>query len=207
MPSSPERVKTVVVFANSSLSLQLQTPRNRTGFANRYSSCSAEVRRKEAGCLFCPLPYQLSFPAARRSHVGVFHFVARDRHRSLLIGPVPIRKRAAFNAKVKGMIRLIDRVGAKVRNGTMYRRLILICCAFKTVITRKFWARLTYNRYGEMAICIEYKHAPRLVSGDAVRRWPRRQLPSRLPRLSAIVRPIAPKTASGSSRLLRKRLH
>jgi hypothetical protein len=61
---------------------------------------SAEVRRKEAGCLFCPLPYQLSFPAARRSHVGIFHFVARDRHRSLLIGPVPIRKRAAFNAPV-----------------------------------------------------------------------------------------------------------
>ena len=121
---------------------------------------SAEVRRKEAGCLFYPLPYQLSFPAARRSHVGIFHFVARDRHRSLLIGPVPIRKRAAFNAKVKGMIRLIDRVGAKVRNGTMYRRLILIRCAFKTVITRKFWARLTYNRYGEMAICIKYKHAP-----------------------------------------------
>jgi putative tryptophan/tyrosine transport system substrate-binding protein len=42
--------------------------------------------------------------------------------------------------------------------------------------------------------------ALREISGGAV------QLPSRLPRLSAIVRLLAPKTASGSSRHLRKRL-
>ena len=60
---------------------------------------------EKSSCLFCPLPYQLSFPATRGSHVGLLHFVARDRHGSLLTGPVPIRKRAAFNVKVKGMIR------------------------------------------------------------------------------------------------------
>jgi hypothetical protein len=44
---------------------------------------------------------------------------------------------------------------------------------------------------------------PCTISGGAVRR---RQAPPRLPRLSGIVRPTAPKTASGSSRSLRKRL-
>ena len=42
-----------------------------------------------SGRLFCPFPYQLGLTAARRSRVGVLHFVARDRYGSLLIGPVP----------------------------------------------------------------------------------------------------------------------
>src|SRR5215813_5231751 len=88
--------------------------------------------------LFCALPHQLSLPAARRSRVGVLHFVARNRYGSLLIGPVPIRKRAAFDVKVKCMIGLIDGVGAKVRDGALYHRLIFIRRAFKTVIAREF---------------------------------------------------------------------
>jgi hypothetical protein len=78
------------------------------------------------GRLFCAFPNQLSLPTARCSRVGVLHFVARDRYGSLLIGPVPIRKRAAFDVKDKCMIRLIDGVGAKVRNGALYHRLIFI---------------------------------------------------------------------------------
>src|SRR5271166_2498691 len=101
-----------------------------------------EFFQKKAGCLFCPFPYQFGSPAARRSRVSVLHFVARERHGSFLIGPVPIRKRAAFNVKVKGMIRLIDRVGAKVRNGALYRRLIFIRRAFKTVVAREFSTRV-----------------------------------------------------------------
>ena len=88
-------------------------------------------------CLFCAFPHQLSLPAARRSRVGVLHFVTRDRYGSLLIGPVPIRKRAAFDVQVKSMIRLIDGVGAKVRNGALYHRLIFIRRAFKTVVARE----------------------------------------------------------------------
>src|SRR5215469_762134 len=92
----------------------------------------------KSGRLFCPFPYQLGLSAARRSRVGVLHFVARDRYGSLLIGPVPIRKRAAFDVKVKCMIRLIDGVGAKVRNGALYNSLIFIRRAFKTVVAREF---------------------------------------------------------------------
>jgi hypothetical protein len=102
---------------------------------SRSSSRSVRVREK-AGRLFCFFPYQLGLPAARSSHVGVLQFVARDRYGSLLIGPVPIRKRAAFNVKVKGMIRFIDRVGAKVCNGALHRRLIFVWRAFKTVVER-----------------------------------------------------------------------
>jgi hypothetical protein len=83
-----------------------------------------------SGRLFCPFPYQLGLTAARRSRVGVLHFVARDRYRSLLVGPIPIRKRAAFDVKVKCMIRLIDGVGAVVRNGALHHRLIFIRRAF-----------------------------------------------------------------------------
>src|SRR5215831_4501667 len=117
-------------------------------------SCSGK-----SGRLFCPFPYQLGLPAARRSRVGVLHFVASDRYGSLLIGPAPIRKRAAFDVKVKCMIRLIERVGAKVRNSALYHRLIFIRRAFKTVIAREFPKPFAYERYSKVAICIEHEHA------------------------------------------------
>src|SRR5262249_35437499 len=101
----------------------------------RHKSGKARIAKSR---LFCPFPYQLGLPAARSSRVGVLHFVARDRYGSLLIGPIPIWKRAAFDVKVKCMIRLIDGVGAKVRNGALYYRLIFIRRAFKTVVAREF---------------------------------------------------------------------
>src|SRR5262245_65242086 len=57
------------------------------------------------------------------------------------------------------MIRLIDRVGAKVRNSALYHRLIFIRRAFKTVIARKFPKPFAYERYSKVAICIEHEHA------------------------------------------------
>jgi hypothetical protein len=41
----------------------------------------------------------------------------------------------------------------------MYRGLIFIRRAFKTVVAREFSARVAYNRYSKVAIFIEYEHA------------------------------------------------
>jgi hypothetical protein len=80
------------------------------------------VRRKKAVAYFARFHTSSAFPSPEAA-VGLLHFVARDRHGSLLTGPVPIRKRAAFNVKVKGMI---DRAGHAAD-----------CCTGRRAVTSK----------------------------------------------------------------------
>src|SRR5262245_53475005 len=63
----------------------------------------------------------LPTPPERLFRDDVFQFIPRDRNRSLLFGPVPVRVRTTLDVQNERMIRFVDRVSAESGNATLYR--------------------------------------------------------------------------------------
>ena len=58
--------------------------------------------------------------------VSPCQFVSGESERSLLLGPVPIRERAALKVEDEGLCRLVDRVRAKVADASLHNSFVLV---------------------------------------------------------------------------------
>src|ERR1700722_6048183 len=96
---------------------------------------------------------------ARRSRVDPLHFVILKGQKSLLISPFPIRERAALNVNVERMIRINERVGAKIAEDSLHHSFGLLRSAFQTVVGGEFRKIRTYKLYRNAAVSIHDKHA------------------------------------------------
>src|SRR5262249_26503275 len=107
-------------------------------------------------CLLGSLECHLRGSAAgRRGQDGVLHIVPRDRDRSLLFGPVPVRGPTVFDVKSDGAIGLIDRVSADMGNASLDSGFVFLRGSGLATVGREFGNALAHHQRSIPPIAVE----------------------------------------------------
>src|SRR5206468_2656535 len=97
--------------------------------------------------LVSSLPNDLNgSPTGRRRRDGELQFVSGEGEKALLISPIPIRERAAVDTNEDGSIRLVYRVCAKVRDGSLRRGFVFLRGTLHAVVDRECRKVRTHDR-------------------------------------------------------------